>query len=118
MRGRIKEDDSSVPMPDGPYAYGTRFTQGAEHPMLVRTDRDGGNERVILDANRLAEGKPYFHLGGAAHSPDHGLLAYATDEKGSEYFEIRIRDIATGEDLPDRITGTTGQPVGARFTEE
>ena len=113
MRGRIKEDDSSVPMADGPYAYGTRFTQGAEHPMLVRTARDGGNEAVILDANALAEGKPYFHLGGAAHSPDHKLLAYATDEKGSEYFEIRIRDVASGEDLPDRITGTTGQAVWA-----
>jgi len=113
MRGRIKEDDSSVPMPDGPFAYGTRFTQGAEHPMLVRTDRNGGNERVILDANRLAENKPYFHLGGAAHSPDHKLLAYATDEKGSEYFEIRVRDVETGEDLDDRITGTTGQPVWA-----
>ena len=113
MRGRIKEDDSSVPMPDGPYAYGVRFTQGAEHPMLVRTDRDGSNEVVLLDANRLAEGRAYFHLGGASHSPDHRLLAYAFDEKGSEYFEIRVRDVTTGEDLPDRITCTTGQPVWA-----
>ena len=113
MRGRIKEDDSSVPMADGPFAYGTRYMLGAEHPMLVRTDRDGGNETVILDANALAEGKAYFHLGGAAHSPDHTLLAYATDETGSEYFEIRVRDIASGADLADRITGTTGQAVWA-----
>jgi oligopeptidase B len=113
MRARIKEDDSSVPSPDGPYAYGIRFAHGAEHPMLVRTDRDGGNETVLLDANAMAAGKAYFHLGGSAHSPDHRYLAYATDEMGSEYFEIRIRDIATGEDLPDRIAGTSGAPVWA-----
>jgi oligopeptidase B len=113
MRARIKEDDSSVPSPDGPYAYGIRFAHGAEHPMLIRTDRDGGNETVLLDANALAEGKAYFHLGGSAHSPDHRLLAWASDEMGSEYFEIRIRDLATGEDLPDRIAGTSGAPVWA-----
>ncbi|MCB1501972.1 MAG: S9 family peptidase [Bauldia sp.] len=113
MRGRIKEDDSSVPSPDGPYAYGIRFAHGAEHPMLIRTDRDGGNEVVLLDANAMAEGKAYFHLGGSAHSPDHRLLAYAIDEMGSEYFEIRIRDLERGEDLPDRIAGTSGAPVWA-----
>jgi oligopeptidase B len=113
MRARIKEADSSVPSPDGPYAYGIRFAHGAEHPMLIRTDRDGANETVLLDANAMAEGKAYFHLGGSAHSPDHRLLAYATDEMGSEYFEIRIRDLETGEDLPDRIAGTSGAPVWA-----
>ncbi len=113
MRGRIKEDDSSVPSPDGAFAYGIRFAEGAEHPMLVRTDRDGGNETTLLDANALAENKSYFHLGGSAHSPDHRLLAYATDEMGSEYFEIRIRDLVTGKDLADRIPGTSGAPVWA-----
>ena len=113
MRARIKEDDSSVPSPDGPYAYGIRFAHGAEHPMLIRTDRDGGNETVLIDANAMADGKAYFHLGGSAHSPDHRLLAYAIDEMGSEYFEIRIRDLDTGADLPDRIVGTAGAPVWA-----
>lgn len=113
MRARIKEDDSSVPSPDGAYAYGIRFTHGAEHPMLIRTPRDGGAETVLLDADAMAKGKAYFHLGGSAHSPDHRLLAYATDEMGSEYFEIRIRDLDTGEDLPDRIAGTSGSPVWA-----
>ena len=70
--------------------------------------RDGGDETVLLDANALAEGKAYFHLGGSAHSPDHRLLAYAVDDKGSEYFEIRIRDLETGEDLADRIPDTSG----------
>ena len=113
MRARIKEDDSSVPAPDGPYAYGIRFAHGAEHPMLIRTDRGGGNETVLIDANAMAAGKAYFHLGGSAHSPDHRLLAYAIDEMGSEYFEIRVRDLESGEDLPDRIAGTSGAPVWA-----
>ncbi|WP_421724293.1 S9 family peptidase [Bauldia sp.] len=113
MRGRIKEDDSSVPVPDGPYAYGVRYTEGAEHPMIVRTDRDGRNEIVLLDANKLAEGKAYLHLGGSAHSPDHTLLAYSVDEMGSEYYELRIRDVATGEDRADRIPNTTGGAVWA-----
>jgi oligopeptidase B len=111
MRGRIKEDDSSVPAPDGPYAYAVRYTEGAEHPMIVRTPRDGGAEDVLLDANRLAEGKAYFHLGGSAHSPDHRLFAYAYDDKGSEYFTLHIRDVESGEDLVDTIPATAGSPV-------
>ncbi|MCP4382623.1 MAG: S9 family peptidase [Hyphomicrobiales bacterium] len=113
MRGRIKEDDSSVPTPDGPYAYGIRYTHGAEHPLIVRTARNGSDELVLLDANKMAEGKAYFQLGGTAHSPDHALLAYAVDEMGSEYYELRIRDIESGEDLDERIANTTGGAVWA-----
>jgi oligopeptidase B len=108
MRGRIKEDDSSVPAVDGPFAYAVRYTEGAEHPMLVRTPREGGTETVLLDANQLAEGKAYFRLGGSDHSPDHRLLAYAFDDKGSEYFHIRIRDLESGELLTDEIPATSG----------
>jgi oligopeptidase B len=108
MRGRIKEDDSSVPSPDGPYAYAVRYREGGEHPLLVRTPRDGGPETVLLDADAMARGKAYFRLGGSAHSPDHKLLAYAVDERGSEYFEIRVRDLATGADLADVIPATAG----------
>ncbi len=108
MKGRIKDDDASVPLPDGPYAYGTRFTPGSEHPAIVRTDRDGGDERVLLDGNQLADGLAYFRFGGFGHSPDHRRLAYSADRSGAEFFEIRVRDVATGEDLPDRIPNTAG----------
>jgi oligopeptidase B len=113
MRGRIKEDDSSVPAPDGPFAYAIRYVEGAEHPMVVRTPRDGGSEQILLDANRLAEGKAYFHLGGSAHSPDHRLFAYAYDDKGSEYFTLHVRDLESGEDLTDIIPATAGSAVWA-----
>ena len=113
MRGRIKEDDSSVPAPDGEYAYATRYVTGAEHPMVVRTRRDGSGEQVLLDANAMAAGKAYFHLGGFAHSPDHRLIAYSSDESGNEYFTLRIRDTGSGSDIADVIPETGGSAVWA-----
>ncbi len=113
MRARIKEDDSSVPAPDGPFAYAMRYREGAQHPLLVRTPRDGGDETVLLDANALAEGKAYFQLGGADHSPDHALLAYAYDDKGSESYTVRLRELATGAERAEAIEGTTGGVVWA-----
>ncbi len=111
MRGRIKEDDSSVPAPDGPFAYGTRFVEGAQYPMLVRQPRDGGAETVLLDANVEAEGKEYFRLGGSVHSPDHSHLLWAADDKGSEFYSVRVRDTVRAADLDDRILETTGGGV-------
>jgi oligopeptidase B len=108
MKGRIKEDDSSVPAADGPWAYATRYTTGAQHPIIIRAPRDGGADAILLDGNALAEGKTYFRFAGAGHSPDHGRLAYAFDEIGSEYFSIRFRDLETGADLSDCIEDTTG----------
>ena len=65
MKGRIKEDDSSVPMPDGPFAYGSSFKKGGEQPRFFRTPRDGGEQDIILDGDREAEGKAYFRIGGS-----------------------------------------------------
>ena len=108
MRARILEDDSSVPLPDGPYAYASRYLTGAQHPRLVRTLRDGGPEELLLDADELARDKSYFSLGGATHSPDHKLLAYSVDDTGSEFHVIRIRDLDADTDLPDEIPNTSG----------
>ena len=113
MRGRIKEDDSSVPAPDGDYAYATRYEEDGEHPLIVRTRRDGSDEKVLLDAHAMSEGLVYFRLGDFGHSHDHRLLAYSVDHKGAEYFTIHVRDTGTGEDLADRIEGTTGDTVWA-----
>jgi oligopeptidase B len=108
MRGRMEEDDTSVPKPDGPYAYLTRHREGGQHPLLCRTPRDGGPEEVMLDGDREGEGRPYFKLAGAAHSPDHARLAWSADVKGSELYTIRVRDLASGEDGPDDVPATTG----------
>lgn len=111
MRARIKEDDSSVPEPDGPFAYFTRYREGGQHPLVCRKPRDGDGETIMLDGDREAEGLAFFDLGGAEHSPDHRLLAWGADVKGSEYFTIRIRDLATGRDLPDEVVNTSGGVV-------
>jgi len=113
LKGRIKQDDSSVPAADGDYAYAVKYTEGAEHPMFVRTPRDGGDDTVLVDGNVLAEGKAYFRLGGVDHSPDHRLVAWAADDKGSEYYTLRVRDAATGADLDDLIADTSGGAVWA-----
>ncbi len=103
MKGRIQQDASSVPQPDGPYEYWQKYTPGAEHPRIVRAPRAGGAERVLLDGAKLAAGKRYFSLNEFLHSPDHRLYAYTVDETGDESFRLRVRDIATGRDLPVEI---------------
>ncbi|CDX41760.1 Oligopeptidase B [Mesorhizobium sp. SOD10] len=108
MKGRIKEDDSTVPMKDGPYAYGSSFRQGGEQPRYFRTPRDGGAEEILLDGDKEAEGKAYFRLGGVDHSRDHRKLLWAFDDKGSEFFTLRVRDLASGKDLADQIPDTGG----------
>ena len=113
LRGRIKEDDSSVPAPDGAYAYATRYREGGEHPLIVRTARDGGAETILLDGDEMAVGKAYFRLAGTDHGPDHRLLAYVVDETGGEAFTIRIRDTETGADLADVIPDCSGGAVWA-----
>jgi oligopeptidase B len=110
MRGRIKEDDSSVPSPDGPFDYYVRYDTGAQHPIHARRPkgRVEAPEQVLLDEEALAKGKPFFQVGAASHSPDHALYAWAADEQGSEYFTIRVTDLATGEALGTPIESSYG----------
>ena len=108
MRGRIKEDDSSVPMKDGPYAYGTAYREGGEHPRFFRTPREGGEEEVLLDGDVEAEGKSYFHLTDPANSPDHRLLLWGYDDKGSEFYTLRVRRLSDKCDLDDRVENAGG----------
>jgi oligopeptidase B len=111
MRGRIKEDDSSVPAPDGPFAYLHRYREGGQHELIGRTPREGGEAAIILDGDTLAAGHEYFKFGGARHSPDHRLEAWSADVKGSEYFAIRVRDWADGADGIDVVEETDGSVV-------
>jgi oligopeptidase B len=107
MKGRIEQDESGVPVPDGPYAYWTKFVAGAEHGSVMRMPRAGGPEELLLDGPALAEGKAYFAFGEHHHSPDHRLYAYLTDDSGSENYSLRIRDIGSGRDLPEVIADVT-----------
>ena len=111
LKGRIKQDDSSVPAPDGAWAYYQRFETGGEHPVICRRPREGGAEQVLYDANAAAKRESYFKLAGVEHSPDHARLVTAVDVKGSEYFTAEIRELQSGETLPDRLENTDGHLV-------
>jgi len=114
MRGRIKEDDSSVPSPDGAYAYFRKFREGGQHEMFGRMPRNGGAEEIVLDGDALAATSDYFKFGGSRHSPDHTLHAWSADTKGSEYFSVRVRDWATSKDFDDLVEETDGGVVWAK----
>jgi oligopeptidase B len=111
MRARIKEDDSDVPIPDGPFDYYTRHRDNGQHEIICRRPRGGGAETILLDGDVLAEGRPFFEIGAAQYSPDHRLLAWSVDYKGSELFSLQVRDIAAGVDLPDQVPQTEGRAV-------
>jgi oligopeptidase B len=108
MKGRIKEDDASVPAPDGTFAYYTRYVTGAQHPLFCRKASAGGEEQVLLDGNALAKPHAYFRIAGVTHSPDHGLLAYAVDTKGSEFYTVKIIEADTGALVDSRIADNNG----------
>jgi oligopeptidase B len=111
MKGRVKEDDSSVPQKDGDYLYWSTFETGGQYRKHYRKPSKGGADQLVLDENTLAEGKEYFRLGGAEISPDGKLLAYAYDDNGSERFDLHIRNLETGAELTDIIPGTLSNIV-------
>ena len=118
MKGRIKEDDSSIPMKDGPFAYGSAFVTGGEQPRYFRIPRDGDPKDealrdLLLDGDKEAEGKDYFRLSGIDHTTDHAFGIWGYDDKGSEYYTLRIRDLATKQDLEDVLENTAGGGVWA-----
>ena len=109
MKGRIKEDDSSVPTPDGPWEYYSRFEVGAQHPIYGRRPRGKSDgEQILLNVEAQSKGKAFYDVGDAEHSPDHTLYAYSIDDQGSEVWKVYVRDLATGKDLPEPIDNCHG----------
>ncbi|HLL31802.1 MAG TPA: S9 family peptidase, partial [Allosphingosinicella sp.] len=123
MKGRIKEDESSVPVRDGDWVYWWAFKPGAQYRTWYRRAVAGGGEQVVFDEALEAEGKEYFLRGALEVSPDGRLAATLVDDSGSERFDLRIRDLATGEDIETVTDVAIGQPVwtsdsrGVVFTE-
>ena len=108
MRGRIKEDDSTVPAKDGDWKYWVKFREGGEYPIFVRAPATGGDEQVLFDGDKEGKGSKFFSIGGVAHSPDQRLIAIAVDRVGSEYYSIRVRNIETGEEFDETIESADG----------
>ncbi|PZO10404.1 MAG: oligopeptidase B [Lysobacteraceae bacterium] len=105
---RIKQDDSSVPYLEDGYWYYTRFETGKEYPVYAR--RKGtmdAPEQVLFELNQLAQGKSFYQVGTFEISPDDQWVAYAEDDVGRRQYTLRIKNIASGEVLPDVITGVS-----------
>ena len=104
---RIQETDLSVPARKGGYWYYARTVEGLQYPIACRrTGSEDGPEQVLLDENVLAEGHEFLAVANDEVSPDHRLLAFATDYDGGERYGLRFRDLGTGEDLPDVVEDT------------
>ena len=123
MKGRIKEDDSSVPIKDGDWLYWWEFKTGTQYRDWYRKPAAGGDGALIYSENAEAEGKEYYRLGAFADSPDGKLLATLVDDDGSERFKLVVRDLATGQDSAAVSKVGIGNPVwtndskGLVFTE-
>jgi oligopeptidase B len=112
MRGRIPEDDSSVPVRDGDWLYWWQFAPGAQYRTWYRRPPVlGGLPQTVFDEAAEAQGKEYFRLGAMAVSPDGRYAATLVDDTGSERFKLRIRELATGRDLETVSEVAIGQPV-------
>ena len=114
MKGRIKEQDESVPYFKSGYFWYTRYEKGSEYPIFCRKLGSlEAEEVVILDVNILAEGKSYFQVAQAATSTNQQLLAFAADEVGRRIYTIRFKNLDTHEFLEDQIPEVTGNFVWA-----
>lgn len=113
MKGRIKEDDSTVPQKDGDWLYWLSYEIGAQYPVHYRKPVAGGPDEVLFDEPKAAEGHEYFSLGILDISPDGKLMAYATDTSGSERYTLKVREIATGKELETISTQVNGSVVWA-----
>jgi oligopeptidase B len=104
MKGRIVEDDESVPVKRGNYYYYFRMEEGKQYRIYCRKEGSlKAKEEILVDCNELAEDMPYFSMGAYEISPDHRMLAYAIDTDGSETYTLYFKNLSTGEVLDNQI---------------
>ncbi len=109
LKGRIKEDDSSVPYFKNGYWYYVRFDQAKDYPIYCRrAESMEAKEQIMLDVNLEASGHDYFQVGGMSVSPDRTWLAYGYDNQSRRIYKIRFRNLETGEELNYELPNCTG----------
>ncbi|WP_254712871.1 S9 family peptidase [Polaribacter sp. AHE13PA] len=114
MKGRIKEDDSSVPYKDNGYFYITRYEIGNQYPIYSRKKENlEADEEVLFNVNEMAKDFDYYQLGGLNISSDNKLAVFATDTVSRRQYFLRIKNLETGEIYKDIIENTTGGSVWA-----
>ncbi len=114
MKARIKEKDESVPVFKNGYFYYSRTEDGKQYYKYCRKKGSlEAKEEILLDVDKMAEGKAYFAASGFEISEDNKLLAYGVDEVSRRQYTIHIKNLETGEILKDAIKNTEGDPVFA-----
>ncbi|MCC4921152.1 S9 family peptidase [Flavobacterium chungbukense] len=114
MKGRIKEDDSSVPYFYNGYFYITRFETGQDYPIFARKKGSlSAEEEILFNCNEMAKGHAYFKLGGLSISPDNKYASFGVDIVGRRIYTIQFKNLETGEILADKIENVTGSSVWA-----
>lgn len=114
MKGRIKEDDTSVPYKSNGYYYINRFEKGQQYPIYSRKKESlDASEEIIFDVNKMAKGFDYYQLGGLVISPNNKMAIFATDTVSRRQYFLRIKNLETGEIYKDIIENTTGGSVWA-----
>ncbi|WP_055437325.1 S9 family peptidase [Lacinutrix algicola] len=114
MKGRIKEDDTSVPYKLNGYWYVTKFEKGKDYPIYTRRKESiEATEEIIFDCNEMAKEHAYFKLGGISISPDNKMASFAVDTVSRRQYTLQIKDLTTGEIFSDKIENTTGSSTWA-----
>jgi oligopeptidase B len=110
MLGRIKQTDLSVPYQLGSYWYFTKTEEGKQYPVYLRSkSKDGSAPEVLLDQNEMAKGFKFYSIGSFEPSDDGNLLAFSTDTTGYRQYTLQIKDLRTGQVMPDKIERVTSQ---------
>lgn len=114
MKGRLKEDDESVPYFKDGFCYYTKFIKGEEYPLFCRKKGSmTAEEEILLDINLLAAGQDYMNVSALEIAPNQQLLAFSQDSVGRRIYDIHFKDLNTGIHLKDMITAVTGNVVWA-----
>jgi len=109
MKGRIKEDDSSVPYKSNGYYYITKYVKGGQYPIYHRKkDKANAKESLLFDVNKMAKGHDFYTLNNFSVSPNNELVCYGVDTISRRQYDIRIKNIKTGKIYPEIIKNTTG----------
>ena len=118
MVSRIKKDDESVPYLKNGYYYYSRFEKDLEYRIHCRKKGSlDAEEEIILDENTLAEGYDYFSIGGMSISPDNKWLAFGVDTVSRRVYEVRFKNLKTGDILATSIENSTGSVAWANDSQ-
>lgn len=109
MKGRVKEQDESVPVKDGNYYYYSKYVEGGEYPVYCRKqDSLEGKEEILLDGNAMGKGKTYFNIGGYEIADNEQIMAFGVDTVSRRNYTLKFKDLKTGKLLKDQIKNTEG----------